>query len=340
MLPFLVLIACAAAICWCCEWFVNGVEWLGWRWNVGRMAVGTVLAAVGTALPESVVTLVAVTAQNGTADVGIGAAMGGPLVLATLAYGVTGVALLHQQRKTRSLVTAAEPPPNGNRSRQVRDLARDQRWFIAVFAVKVVLGLVAFSIKPWLGFGFFAVYAIYFRREMRKGRAEGNRTAESLPPLKFQPRSPSPSTATILVQTVASVTVIFVASQLFVGQLGAIGPMLGLPSTVTAVLLSPIATELPEITNAIIWVRKGTPGLALANISGSMMIQATVPSGFGLLFTGWRFDGALIWSGAITLTAVLCLLVTLQRNVLTPGRLALAGGLYLVFALGLVPLLS
>jgi cation:H+ antiporter len=90
------LIACAVAIYLSCEWFVNAVEWLGRRLNVGRLAVGTILAAFGTALPESVVTFVAVVFGHGTAskDIGIGAAMGGPLALSTVAYGVTGVMLL------------------------------------------------------------------------------------------------------------------------------------------------------------------------------------------------------------------------------------------------------
>lgn len=52
--------------------------------------------------------------------------------------------------------------------------------------------------------------------------------------------------------------------------------------------LSPVATELPEIMNVIIWARQGKARLALANISGVMMIQATVPSEPGLLFTPWR----------------------------------------------------
>jgi cation:H+ antiporter len=78
---------------------------------------------------------------------------------------------------------------------------------------------------------------------------------------------------------------IFAASQLSVRQLGWAGPALGLSPVEVAVLLSPIATELPEILNAIIWVRAGKTQLALANISGAMMIQATVPSGIGLLFT-------------------------------------------------------
>src|SRR5271156_2346900 len=101
MVHIVLLIACAVAIYLSCEWFVNAVEWLGQRLNIGTMAVGTVLAAFGTALPESVVTLVAVT-TGPTAEVrniGVDAAMGGLLVLATVAYGVTGAMLLFQRRK-------------------------------------------------------------------------------------------------------------------------------------------------------------------------------------------------------------------------------------------------
>ncbi|MCL2471613.1 MAG: hypothetical protein FWF25_07725, partial [Propionibacteriaceae bacterium] len=61
MIHVLLLIVCVVAIYLSCEWFVNAVEWLGQRLRIGAMAVGTVLAAIGTALPESVVTLVAVT---------------------------------------------------------------------------------------------------------------------------------------------------------------------------------------------------------------------------------------------------------------------------------------
>lgn len=351
------LIACAAAIYLSCEWFVNAVEWLGQRLNIGKMAVGTVLAAFGTALPESVVTLVAVT-TGPTAEIrniGVGAAMGGPLVLATVAYGVTGAMLLLRRRsRSREMVLAGvgaarlvERPISerddaaailADRAHTAR-LAKDQRWFMAVFVVKVALGLVAFAIKPWLGLGFFAVYGVYFWREIRGGTS-GDHDEHELAPLKLQPRAARPATTVVLVQTLGALAVIFVSSQIFVHQLDAIGPMLGLSGAITALLLSPIATELPEIMNAIIWVRQGKTQLALANISGAMMIQATVPSGLGLLFTDWRLDHALLWSGAITMAAITYLLVTMRANKLTPTRLALAALLYLVFAAGLIPILT
>ncbi|MEK2478423.1 MULTISPECIES: sodium:calcium antiporter [Streptomyces] len=338
MLHFVLLIACAVAIYLSCEWFVNAVEWLGERLNVGRMAVGTILAAFGTALPESVVTLVAVTtgATPEAKNIGVGAAMGGPLALATVAYGVTGAMLLLQRRKRRAAAPADAPLGT---ERDMRRLAKDQTWFLPVFVVKVALGLVAFAFKPVLGLAFFAVYAVYFWREIRGDHEEDDEGVE-LEPLKFQPRAASPATWAVVAQTLVTLVVIFFASQLFVHQLDAIGPMLGLSASVTALLLSPIATELPEIMNAVIWVRQGKTKLALANISGAMMIQATVPSGLGLLFTSWHFDSALLWSGVITMAAIGYLLLTMRAHKLTAGRLAVAAGFYVVFGLGLIPILA
>jgi cation:H+ antiporter len=183
---------------------------------------------------------------------------------------------------------------------------------VAIFVVKAALGLVAFAIKPWLGLLFFAAYAAYFWREIR---ADGTPCDHAdLAPLLLQRRRSTPATWAVVTQTLLTLAVIFAASQLFVHELDAIGPMLGLPAAVTALLLSPVATELPEIMNAVIWVRQGKTALALANVSGAMMIQATVPSGLGLLFTPWHFDTALLISGAATVAAIGYLLILLRTG--------------------------
>lgn len=328
------LAGCAITIYLACEWFVNAVEWLGVRLKMGTLAIGTILAAIGTALPESVVTLVAVTMRHSASskDIGVGAAMGGPLVLATIAYGVTGWMLI---RRKRSLTNAG-----GDSKRELLDdvdlsrLPTDQKWFLSIFFVKVALGLVAFALKPWCGLLFFAAYGVYFFKEMRAD-AEAHSSID-LEPLKLQPKRETPSGWAVLVQTVATLAIIFVASQLFVAQLEWAGPELGLSASVTAMLLSPVATELPEVMNAIIWVRQGKTSLALANISGAMMIQATVPSGLGILFTPWHFDGPLLLSGVITIVGIFYLLWLMRTKRFTSTRLALSTVLYGVFALGLV----
>ncbi len=342
MIHIVLLLGCAVVIYLACDWFVNAVEWLGVEFKVGAVAVGSILAAVGTALPESVVTLVAVL-FGGTAhrkDIGVGAAMGGPLVVGTIAYGVTGAMLLLTRRRRASTPTGATATERGPEAKEdfagvdTRRLARDQTWFLAIFAVKVTLGLLAFAVKPWLGLLFFAAYGLYFWRELR---AEGQDASdEGLEPLKIQRGKRQPARWAVITQTLITLLVIFAASQLFVRQLEWAGPALGLPAVVVALLLSPIATELPEVLNAIIWVRQGKSSLALANISGAMMIQATVPSGLGILFTPWKFDSALLLSGVITAVAVIYLLWLLRAHRLTAGRLTAAAGFYAAFAVGLV----
>ena len=60
ILSLVLLLGSAVVIYLACEYFVNGVEWVGRRLSVGEQATGSILAAFGTALPESVVTFVAV----------------------------------------------------------------------------------------------------------------------------------------------------------------------------------------------------------------------------------------------------------------------------------------
>jgi cation:H+ antiporter len=320
------LILSAAAIYLSCEYFVNGVEWVGHRFGVSQTATGTVLAAFGTALPESVVTFVAVAFGHSEAqkNIGVGAALGGPLVLATIAYAVVGAVFLTTAHKAERRVV----------SRPARKrLINDQKWFLAIFVFKLGLGLVAFAFKPWLGILFLLAYAAYVWHEMT---AEGEQSdSETLEPLKIRPRDASPSSAWALLQTVGALVAIFLSSQLFVKQIEAIGPWLGMAPQLVALLLSPIATELPETLNAVIWVRQGKSDLALANISGAMMIQATVPSALGIFFTPWMLDHTLIWAGVVTMISVAGLSFFLRQKHLSARKLTAFGGLYGVFALGL-----
>src|SRR6185369_2814775 len=144
LIHFAILLALAGVIYLACEYFVNAIEWAGRKMKVGQQATGTVLAAFGTALPESIVTLVAVAFAKDQAqrDIGVGAALGGPLALATLAYAVVAVTLLLHRR------TFAE---TGANKAWFRELAGDQRWFLAIFVVKLALGLFVLSWKPLLG---------------------------------------------------------------------------------------------------------------------------------------------------------------------------------------------
>lgn len=324
------LLGSAVVIYLACEFFVNGVEWVGRKLSVGSTATATILAAFGTALPETVVTFVAVAFGKTDAqrELGVGAALGGPLVLATIAYATVGATLILSRQRLQRTATIRD---------QFRRLSRDQGWFLAIFLVKIAVGLIAFAFKPWLGLLFLAAYAVYFWQEMRRDET-GEHQDELEPLILARNRKGAPPLSLSLLQTAIALVVIFAASRLFVSQLDSLGPALGLKPQLLALLLSPIATELPETMNAVIWVRQGKHRLALANISGAMMIQATVPTAFGLFFTPWLLDRSLILAGGVTAVAVALMYSSFRRGVISRGFLATMGLFYILF-IGMLALL-
>ncbi|WP_293935624.1 sodium:calcium antiporter [Iodobacter sp.] len=326
MLLTLLLFFCSAiAIYLACDYFVNAIEWCGRHMKLGATAVGSVLAAFGTALPESAVTFTAVVLGSTPEqkDIGVGAAMGGPLVLATIAYAVVGLALWRNRQRLARKDYLVQVD-------QVR-LSQDQLAFLAIFIFKVALGLVAFAYKPYLGLIFLLAYAVYVWREINS--AETAAEEEELEPLKLRPNSNNWRWAAL--QVTLALAVIAFASHVFVAQLESLGALLGLSPHLVALLLSPVATELPEIMNTLIWVRQGKERLALANISGAMMIQATIPSALGIFFTPWRFDGPLLASGIVTTIAIVLLWQMFRCGHVNCKQLSAIGLLYGVFALGL-----
>lgn len=322
IVTILVLLGSAAVIYVACEFFVNGVEWLGQKLGITQNAVGTILAAFGTALPESVVTFVAVVfgATPDAKDIGVGAALGGPLVLSTISYAATAWAIF-VFRRSRSQGTQLSFEP--------RRLSRDQIAFLTIFVFKVALGFLIFPGKSFTAFLFLGAYALYFWREVREEAADDE---GSLEPLRMRPRVADPGTGWVVLQTGLALGGVFVGSQIFVGQLENLATALGISGHIVALFLSPVATELPETMNAVIWVRQGKERLALANISGAMMIQATVPSALGLFFTPWLFDIPLALAAGATTLAIVYLILVLRSGKLTAAKLSFAASGYAAFA--------
>jgi cation:H+ antiporter len=209
-------------------------------------------------------------------------------------------------------------------------LARDQSWFLGIFVIKCGLGLVAFAFKPWLGVLFLGAYAVYVWRELKDDSTAPEE--EELEPLKFRPKAVDPALSWVILQTTLALLVIAFASHTFVKQIEAIGIAWQLSPHLVALVLSPVATELPETMNALIWVRQGKERLALANISGAMMIQATIPSALALFATPWLFDAPLMVAGLLTAIAVVYLWWLFRKGRVDARLLWPVAALYGVFA--------
>jgi cation:H+ antiporter len=260
--------------------FTNAIEWLGHRLNVAQGAVGSLLAAVATAMPESLIPVVAIlSAREGSADVAIGAIIGAPFMLATIAMALVGIsAILYRGRRATGTGLGVHFPT----------LERDLAFFMIFFGGALALGLGA---PQWLqivaAVVFVLAYGVYVQRTLVRGGAV--QEEETLRPLIMDlDRSAQPPMKTILVQVVVSLGAIVGGAHLFVHELLEAAEALGAEPLILALVLAPLATELPEKANSFFWIREGKDTLALGNITGAMVFQSTLPVSLGLAFTEWE----------------------------------------------------
>jgi cation:H+ antiporter len=288
--------------------FTNAVEWVGHRLGLGEGAVGSLLAAVGTAMPETLVSIVALLdASEGADQVAIGAIVGAPFLLATLAMGLVGLfAFLYRRRRESGLDLRVHRPT----------LERDLLFFLAFFALALAL---AWGAPPGLRFPAGAVcllaYPLYIRRTLRgAGRAQEEATLDPLIFERRPDRRADPGVALCAVQLLVGLGAMVGGAHLFVEELLDIAESLGVEPVVLALILAPLATELPEKVNSFFWVREGKDSLALGNITGAMVFQSTIPVGIGLLFTDWSLSRNAAVSVGLGLAGGILAYATLHRG--------------------------
>ena len=285
--------------------FTNAVEWMGLRLNVGHSATGSLLAAVGTALPESTIPIVALLGgAEGSRDVAIGAIIGAPFMLATVAMLLVALSTLGFRRRRAS----------GRRLRTDAGLVRrDLGSFLGLFGVALLLGLGA---PRWLqiagGLLLLVAYGVYAWRTVVGG---GGPSDEKLTPLTLDPsRDDPPTNWQIALQVVLGLGLIVGGAELFVEEVVVIAESLGVGALALSLIIAPLATELPEKANSILWIRQGKDSLAIGNITGAMVFQSTIPVAVGLLFTDWGLNGFAAVAAALALAGGAIALLTLRRG--------------------------
>jgi cation:H+ antiporter len=313
--------------------FTNAIEILGGRLGMRQGAVGSLLAAVGTALPESMIAIVAILepvltskASEEGALIGIGAILGAPFMLATLAMFVVGVSALFFRRRR----------DQGTRLRvDVATVGRDVGFFLIFFAVAAGVGLVELPlyIKVVVALVLAFGYGLYARRTLFSGEH-----LEEVPErLLLLPRRQKPPLFAVVFQALASLGIIIAGAHFFVDAVEHTARGLGLPAGLIALILAPLATELPEKFNSIFWIREGKDTLALGNVTGAMIFQSTVPVAFGVLFTPWNLAPLDFFAVVLGLASGGFVYLSLRLSgKLRAGRLMLGGLFYLAFVAAVI----
>jgi cation:H+ antiporter len=334
-MDILLLVVSFLVILFGAELFTNGIEWFGRKLNLSEGAIGSVLAAVGTALPETMIPFIAIVVGGGVAggEVGIGAILGAPFMLATLAMFVTGAAalLMRKRRATGELLSVSSDV-----------LGHDMSYFAVAYAIAIGVALLPVDLE-WprrlTAVVLLGIYAMHVIGHLRAEAAEHH----ELEPLRFHkldrraPQHPEPPRLPIVsLQVLAALACIIGGAWGFVRAVEDLSAAAGLNPTLMALVIAPIATELPEKLNSVLWVRRGKDTLAMGNITGAMIFQSAIPTSIALIFVPglWSVSGAgiaFLSAGIAFASSAAIFIPMVLRKRLSARPLLVGGAFYLAY---------
>jgi len=322
---FLVLAFGLLIILLAAELFTNSIEYVGDKLNLSKNFTGSVLAAVGTALPESILPIIAIIffRESAGEEIGIGAILGAPFMLATLAFPLVGLtAFIGFLIKKRGLELNLD----------TNHLRKDMIFFLISYAIALLI--VPYELKhSKLLADFTAVFLlmVYIAYVILVLNSESEEMEDShhlyLTFNKFKA-----NLGLGIFQLVLALVIMVVGAHLFVDGIEKLSHVIGLPPLVFSLLLAPIATELPEKINSVIWILRGKDTLAVGNISGAMVFQSTIPVSIGIFLTDWNIGDLGLISGIFTILAgfIVVILSFFSKKLLTFG-LSIGAIFYIIY---------
>lgn len=308
------------------EFFTNGIEWLGKKMNLSEGAVGSVLAAVGTALPESLIPVIAILSGSGESaeEIGIGAILGAPFMLATLAMALTGVTAMifkvNGQHRSHMLINT-------------NIMKRDLGFFLVVYTIAILCAFLPnHSLKIAIAILLVLIYVFYVYKTLKAGQRLGEEELNPLYLSKLIKKEGEPSLLIVIIQVLLALIIIVSGAHFFVDGLSELAVILGISPFILSVFIAPIATELPEKFNSVIWIKKGKDTLALGNISGAMVYQGSIIPALGIALTPWNLSQLAVINSALALLATGIIFLTIYfRKIITPKVLSLMALFYLAY---------
>ena len=310
------------------EVFTNALEHLGEKLKISEGVTGSIFAAVGTALPETMVPLLALLAgTENTAtneEIGVGAILGAPLMLATLSISLMAISVW-KQRGTQ-----------GNLRPERTGLVRDLNFFIIAFSFAAIALYVPHEqaiIRYVIGACMVMTYFIYIMMTIRASKAlveDGHATEAGNDMFLCKIGLPN-NIIMIMLQLILGVALLIAGAKGFINGVETAAEMIGISALLLSLLIIPIATELPEKVNSILWIRKGKDTLAFGNITGAMVFQGTLLPAIGIMLTPWQARSEVVLGIAMTLIAATWLRYVIAKGGIKVWHLLVNGVMYITY---------
>lgn len=322
LFAFLILILIAAEV------FVNALEHLGEKLKISEGVTGSIFAAVGTALPETMVPLLAIFAGTKNVqvnqEIGVGAILGAPLMLSTLTLFLISLAVL----KKRGMHGHFTPERTG--------LKRDMNFFLAAFGLSCLALFIpheSSEIRIVFSIIMVLIYFVYVAMTLRASAAlvqDGHATEAGKPMFLSKIGIPT-NMPTILIQLALGLGLLVAGAEGFIHGIEQAAPILGISALLLSLMIVPLATELPEKVNSILWIRKHKDTLAFGNVTGAMVFQGTLLPAIGIALTPWVPQKEVLAGVIVTLIAAAWLRLMIARGQLRVWHLWVNGALYVTY---------
>ncbi len=279
-----------------CALFTNGIEWLGQRMKVSEGAVGSIFAAVGTTLPETSIPIIAIFFGSGQerTEVGLGAILGAPFMLSTLVLPIlAGLLLLYARLGKRTASFKLD----------YREVRVDLQFFLLGYGVAVVCAYVPSRPLHYAAALLLVGMYLYYIK-IKFTAPEEDAGGADLEPLIFARRASTPAYAVIALQGAVGLAGLAAGAHLFVTAAKSIAAELSISPLLLALLIAPLATELPEMSNSFLWLYRKKDRLAVGNVTGAMVFQGTFPVSVGLIGTEWALAPSALITMLLAVAAV------------------------------------
>jgi cation:H+ antiporter len=312
------------------ELFCNAIEHLGEKIGVSEGVTGSIFAAVATALPETMIPILAImgghTNSQANNEIAAGAILGAPLMLSTLSMFLMAMSVIKKRGS------------NGIINIEISGLTRDIKFFLFVFALVIISVFTQswylhrisnFIIAATLALSYFMYILITIKKSSSLVEEGYGTTADKK--LFITYLFSVNNYFTIFLQLVISLLMLIYFANMFINSVNGLATVYQLSPFLLSLIIIPIATELPEKINSILWIRKGRDTMALSNITGAMVFQASVLPIFGILFTPWQLLSPIYLIGMIiTFISGMWVFINAKRGQIQVKHFFLNGVMYLL----------
>lgn len=331
--PILLLLSALVVVFLAAQAFTNAIEHLGESLGVSEGVTGSVFAAIATAMPETIVPIVAIVAGGHNASlnlaVGVGAILGAPFMLSTLSIGL----MAWFAGRKRGWTSQFAPERSG--------MLRDMHVFGIAFLLVIGTALMPAAWRPFqplVAAALFVLYFFYLLQTIRSSQSlvdDGHATESD--GVLYLSRLFGEGHWVTVTQLIVALLLLIWGARLFVEGVEQVSLLIGVPALLVSLLVVPIATELPEKVNSILWIRRSKDTLAFGNITGAMVFQSTVIPALAMLLIPWKIDDVYALAAIfITILAVAWLYWLHAICRLKPGYILANMMLYGVFVLSAI----